>query len=384
MMGNPEVRRNRRLRTAATAVLAALTLGTADAGAAQRVNLTLGLGAIYDTNLLKYSADQRTLFESGTRPDRFSIHSLDDLTWNPFVALAWDADAGRGRHHILRLKSEGEFHDRNPTADFHSISAGWRETWRGGRRFSVGYYGLPHYYLRQLVDEDYVTPFPGLALHRRAQFDLQIASTSWGQRIARNTDTELAYQFENRRYVPDFRERDSKTHQGELTFGFTGLPDRGSIDVSGGWRVSNAKGVDGDEVAGAPPDDQDLTYHGPIASVRGRAELGRTARWRVIGDAGYQFGSRTYDSKVPADRFHFGRRDALNAVELGLRAQFRPHLSARGFFRHESNNAHHGANVASTTDLGSYSQNQVGLVVDWSGAIWRSQRATAAEPDTTN
>jgi len=381
---NAMMRRNASIGIATAVALAALVLRPPDASAGQKLNLSLGLGAIYDTNLLQYSNDQRTLFESGTRPDRFSIQALDDVTWNPFIALGWDADAGHGRHHVLRLKGEGDFHGSNPTADFRSISAGWREAWRGERRLSVGYYGLPHYYLRQLVADDYVPPVPGASLERRAQFDLQIVSASWGQRIARGTGIELAYQFENRHYVPDFRERDSKTHQGELTLGFTGLPDRGSIDVSGGWRASKAKGVDDDDIAGAPSDDADLTYHGPIAALRGRAELGRIRRWRVTGDAGYEYGGRSYESSLPTDRYHFGRDDALNAVEVGLRAQLRQRWSARGFFRHESNASHLGASAPATSDVGSYSQNQVGVVVDWSGAIWRSERATTAEPDTTN
>jgi hypothetical protein len=373
-------RRSARHAIAVAAAFAVLALGAQVAAAGQDLNLRMGFGTIYDTNLLEYSKDQRALFERGTRPDWFSIRSLDDVTWNPVVALIWDADAGRGRHHSLRLKGEGDFHARNPTADFRSISAGWREAWSGGRRLSFGYYALPHYYLRQLAEEDSVPPAsPG---HVRAQFDLQMATASWGQRIAKRTGIELAYQFENRRYVPEFRERDSKTHQGELTLEFTGLPNRGSIDVSGGWRDSKAKGTDGDEIAGSPPDDADLTYHGPIASLAGRVELGRTRRSRVYGDARYEYGSRSYDSDRPADRFHFGRSDALNAVELGLRLQLRPHWNARGFFRHESDLARLGANAPATSDVGSYSKNQLGLVVDWSGSIWRSERGSGAEPDT--
>ena len=375
-------RRHARLAIVAGAAFAMLALGAQGAVAGQNLNLRIGFGTIYDTNLLEYSNDQRLLFQNDTRPDWFSIQSLNDATWNPFVALTWDADAGGGRHHVLRFKSEGDFHARNPTADFRSISAGWREAWSGGRRLSFGYYGLPHYYLRQLAEEDSVPPAP--PIHARAQFDLQIVSASWGQRIAKQTGIELAYQFEDRRYLSNFRERDSKTHQGELTLEFTGLPDRGSIDVSGGWRASKAKGVDGDEIAGAPPDDVDLTYHGPIASIAGRAELGRTRRSRVIGDARYEYSGRSYDSDRPADRFHFGRSDALTAVELGVRLQLRPHWSARGFFRHESNVAQLGANASATSDVGSYSKNRVGLVVDWSGAIWKSERGSGAEPDTTN
>ncbi len=348
-------------------------------GSEQSLNLSAGLSSAYDSNLLQYSNDQLRLFEGGTHPGRFSIHSSDDLTWNPALVLVWELDRGRGRRHALRFKAEGDFHQQNGTADFRAAGVGWREYFRRDRRLAVGWYALPHYYLRQLFDDDAVPPFSGLTdyKYRRAEFALGIGSASWSQRVGRGGQLGLDHQFERRRHNADFRERDSDTHQGEVTWGWTRLPLRGTLELRAGYRASEARASDGDELPGAAPDDPDLSYHGWLAGATGRMTFVRHARLRFGGDLGYELAKRDYDSDRPADKYHFGRSDAFSAIEVGLRGQARPHWSARGFYRYERNAASLGSAAPATTDAGSYLQHQVGLALEWAGDVWRSRGATA-------
>ncbi|MBI5711381.1 MAG: hypothetical protein HZC42_13940 [Candidatus Eisenbacteria bacterium] len=337
--------------------------------AGQSLSLTTGLSTTYDDNILQYSDTLLTVFDSGSKPTHFSIASKGDLVLNPSLALTWESDAGHGRRHALRLRGEGDFHDRNATADYRSVSVLWRESWARGRRLSLGWFTLPRYYLRQLFDED-LPLVPGQTRYRRATFRLQIGTVSWDQRLTKNTDIGVGYRYEGRAYDDAFVERDANLHQGELALGFNRLPARGSVDLEGGYRVSRAKAADADEVPGVTPDDQDLSYSGFVAGVRGRAELTRGKAWRLTGDVGYQLATRHFDSDRPADANHFGRSDLLNAVEVGLRAHYRPHFSARGFFRHEDNAATMGPNARPTFDPGSYRVSQVGLSLEWSGEVW--------------
>ena len=341
----------------------------------QSLTLTTRLSSYYDSNILQYSPDQITLFDGGTRPTHFSIKTRDDLVWNPSVALAWELDEGHGRRHALRLKGEGDFHDKNGTADFRSLSAGWRESFHGERRLSVGYYVLPEYYLRQLLDED--QPVGPLTRYHRATFKLQIATAGWDQRLTRNTTLGLDYQYEGRTYNPRYRERTSKLHQGSAVLGWDRLPHRASVDLRGGYRVSNADASDGDEAPGAPPDDQDVSYHGLVADLGGRMEFARSDAWRLVGDLGYELETRAFESDRTFDTSHHGRKDVLNAVEFGMRALYRPHWSVRGFYRYEHNHASFGAATAPTTDPGSYNVHQVGVAVEWSGEIWTRARSVA-------
>lgn len=367
---------------AAAAVLAAalaLAAGPPVAGAqGQSLNVSAGLTTLHDDNILHYSDAQLQDFDSGLNPSRFAIESTGDVLFNPLLALRWELDRGHGRRHALRLKGEGDFHGRDGNADFRSLSAGWRESFRRGRQLSVGYYLLPHYYLRQLYDED--SPAVLAAdRYRRAQFDLQIASAGWSQRAGRDRSLGLAYQFERRRYDAEFRERDSGTHQGTLAFGWRRLPRQGAIDLRGGYRVSHAEGSDGDDLPGVVPDDADLSYHGVMGGAGGHVDLAAGGQWRLVGDLGYEIETRTYDSDRTADKYHFGRDDLLHAVELGMRAVVRSYWSLRAFYRLENNAAHLGSPAPLSSDVGSYRSNQAGLEIGWAGDMWRQ---SAGEEDT--
>ena len=92
-----------------------------------RLTLAAGVGAGYDNNILRYSDEQLLLFEGGTRPDEFSIKTRDDLIWTPYAAATWEQRRPGGRRRSFRIRGDGDFHSKNPTADFRSISGSWRE-----------------------------------------------------------------------------------------------------------------------------------------------------------------------------------------------------------------------------------------------------------------
>ena len=338
----------------------------------QRLNLGLGSSSLYDDNFLQYSSDQLRVFASGLSPDRFSIRSSDDLLVGPYASLTWLNEMGKARSRSLRLKWSSEFHKKNGTADLRTYSATWREAFSKDRRLTLYGYWLPGFYLRQLFDEDAVVAFPGLSRYRRVEFDLAIGSLAWRQRIGGKTRGEIKYQYEHRSYNPDFVERTSGTHQGELGVEFYRLPSRGALEFHGGYRVSNAKAADSDTVG----DDPDVSYHGIIAGLGWRMELARKSAWRLGASAAYELGTRAYDSNLPTDKYHYKRDDTSNDVDVALRWAFPPHWTVRGIYSLGHNSAHLGTQAPPSSDTGSYTENKVGLAVDWSGALWRQANAS--------
>jgi hypothetical protein len=368
------------------ALLVAALAPRAGAVRGHSLDLALGLTSLYDNNILQYSNAQISLFESGLEPERFSLQTRDDGVYSPYSVLDWDWDRGRGRHHELRFRWSGSFHQENSTADNRQWSASWRESFRRIGRLSLTWYSLQDYYLRQLHDEDARPVYAGLTRHRRAELDLHIGSVAWQVPVKRSARLGLEYQYEKRRYNPDFRERDSQVHQGQADLEWRRLPRRGNFDVLAGYRHSHARGEDGDEISGATPDDIDTSYHGFLAGVNGGFELWRGGRGRLGADLAYGLETRKFDSTRPLDKFHYKRDDVLNAFEVGLRSAYRPHWSARGFYRFETNHTKLGAIVTSTTEAGSYHDHQVGMALEWSGTLWRqgSRRAQPAEPNEGN
>ena len=345
------------------------------------LDLELGLTSFYESNILQYSKPQIDLFESGLRPERFSLKTRDDGVYSPHAALGWEWDRGRGRRHALRFRWSGNFHQENATADNREWSASWRESSRRAGRLSLIYYSLQDYYLRQLFDEDAKPVYAGLTRHRRAEFDLRLGAVAWQVPIQGSARLEFEYRYENRHYNMNFSERDSKAHQGTASLGWRKLPRRGSVDLSGGYRHSHARGEDGDDRPGAVPDDPDISYHGFLAGLNGGFEVWRGGPTRLGADLAYGLETRRSDSDRPLDKFHYKRHDVRHAVEVGLHSAYRPHWSARGFYRFETNRANLGAQLLSTTEAGSYRDHQVGVALEWSGTLWRQgRRAQPTEP----
>lgn len=362
------------------AALASLVLAGPSAARAagdSRVVLGLGLATFYDDNGLQYSADQIALLDSGTRPERFSVGSSGDAAVRPSVSLARVDRMGPGRTRTVRLRGQGEFHQDNATADFRSVSALWQEPVARGSRLAVSGYYTPHYYLRQLRDDD-ITGI-GVNPYRRAEFSLAIGSLRLRQRTGKRMTVEGGYQFERRGYNPDFAERTSNTHQAELAFGWTRLGGRGAATLHGGYRASAAVGTDGDEAPGAPPDDPDVGYHGIIAGVDGVIDLEPHRRHGFTAALAYELSTRDYTSQVASDTYHVGRSDVDHVLEASLRWSARGGLAVRGFYRLDTNTANLGAPAPATSDVGSYSENQFGIAAEWSMVLWRR----AADPDAS-
>ena len=344
----------------------------------QSLSVSAGLATAYDDNFLQYSDLQLATFALGTHPLRYAVESTDDGLFTPDLSLTWQLDEGGGRRHALRLHWDGDFHARNATADHHATGVRWTESFASGRRLTAGWYRLNNYYLRQLRDEDLPSAL-GDQRYQRAQFDLDIYSAGWRQRLGQSMHADLGWQFEKREYVPAFRERTSGTHQGDLHLDWDRLPHRGDVEVRIAWRQSDAKGTDGDEVGGVR-DDDDVSYHGPEAGISGRMEFHRDRRWRFGGDLGWELGKRAFDSPLTTtDPYHYGRHDTMNAVEAGLRLAYRRRWTARAYYRVENNTAKLGAIAPPTSDSGSYHENRFGLELGWSGLVWHQAAATADE-----
>jgi hypothetical protein len=231
---------------------------------------------------------------------------------------------------------------------------------------------MNHYYVRELSDEDLKrNGVPRELSYRRAEFDQDAYSASWRQPVKRDLDAVLSYRHQVREYSQDFLERSSTAEQAGLALAWSGLPRRGSLELSGAWRGLRADAADNDPVL-----DDDISYRAMLGSATYRRELARSAGWRWNGDARFEIERRTYTSDRPtdptnldADEYHVDRHDQMLALELGLKA-VRGEFGARAYARVEDNAAVLGPGApqgsAPGADAGDYHFTEIGLALDWS------------------
>lgn len=358
-----------------------LAPGLTHAAAGHALELSLGLDTYLDDNLLHYSDQQISDFETRLYPYRFGVSRIGDLVFNPSAALTWEHDRGGDRRRSVRLRGEGELHRANDVADFGLVGITWREGFARGRRLTLGYSRAPDSYVRRLYDED-LTSVPSTERYRDARAEIDAGTIAWRHAVGAGTWIEPSYRFDRRRHSADFRERDADTHKPELSFGWEGLPRAGRIQASAAYSKRIARAKDGDESPGVTPDEPDLSYHGLQAGAGAGWQLGALRDLRVLGDVSYEVEHRRFDSNRIDDPYHHGRRDLVQRVDVGLRLQTPGGSSMRAFYRFERNRAEYGANVPAGSEIGGYRVNQVGLTLQWAGELWHRRAARTAGPQS--
>lgn len=347
-----------------------LAASAATAAPKESLRLNLGLGAVHDDNFLEYSDGQIADFETGARPDRFSIESVDDVGFEPTAGLTYGKERRRGAGRTLRLRWTGSFQGRNHTADHGSGSLLWQEAFGRERSLTLNVYRLPNYYVRQLFDED-IPSGTAVTRYRRASFALTLASIAWKQRVAPRTLLSVAYRYERRNYNDDFRERDSDTHEPGVGLDWSQRGGGLGFGATAAYRSSGARAEDGDDTAGTTPDDPDVSYHGVVLGAEGRIQLARGRSGRLSAEAAYELRTRDYTSDRPADGSHYGRQDQLHDVTVGLRWNPPGPFSVRTYYQRENNQASFGALNPPATDPASYSENRIGASVTYGTTLWK-------------
>lgn len=357
-------------QTAGWAAALLLLSVSAHAAPSQSLRLNLGLGANWDDNFLEYSDGQISDFDSGAHPDRFSVESVDDVVLEPTVGLTYEKERDRGAGRTIRLRWAGSFQSKNATSDHLSGSFSWQEAFGKDRSLTLNGYLLPNFYLRQLFDED-LPSGTGASRYRRAEFALKLASLAYRQRVLPRTLLSVSYQYERRDYNNDFLERDSDTHETGAGLDWTQRGGRLGFGANGGYRSSNARAADGDDPGGVTPDDADVSYNGVVLGGDGHVDLARGRSGRLSAEAAYELRTRDYLSDRPADRSHFGRKDRLHDLTLGLRWNPPGPFSLRTYYQHENNHASFEALNPPATDPASYSENRIGASVTYGTTLWK-------------
>ena len=341
----------------------------------QSLTVTAQLASYFDDNILRYSRAQIRDLDSGLHPDRFGVSQVGDWVFHPSMAVLWQYDKGAGRRRTLGVSGEGDVHETNGVANVAEVGVTWREGFGGGRRLSFSYGYSPDSYQRRLYDADLVS-LPSAQRYRDASVDLHSATLAWRQAVPRLAWLDLAYRYDRTRYAPDFRERDSDTHRAKATVAWERRLRANRLALGAGYLKRDARAEDG----GANANEPDLGYHGVEMEAGGSLELGRGRTWSSALDLRYELELRRFDSDRPADDSHFGRRDRVHALEIGVGARTGPHWSARGFYRFGDNRARYGTSAAPGSEVGGYRANEAGIEIEWTGELWRRDAAPARGP----
>ncbi len=312
------------------------------------------LSSYYDDNVFGYSDADKTLYNSGVKPERFPIDQIEDVVTT--VAARGDILWSRKRRSNwrLRFRYDASLYQSNTFRNNNQFGVELRRKKR--RSYTeLSILWTPNYYLRHLfwssvrastlrtaTDPTYIAADlskVGLYLERE-------------QRIARRLYGRLKVGYISKNYGAPFDERDNKT----LFFAarLRKIMSRRVEAYIGASIASVSSSASDYNIAGIS--DISNTETG----FRGGLEVKLDKRGRLVLNESFSYKHQSYNTSDVADVFHYNRSD--NEVLWSNRLTWRVHRSwqPRVFYtlRNSTSNVPVGV-----SDVGAYSSNRFGMQI---------------------
>ncbi len=117
-------------------------------------------GALYDSNILRYSESDRTNFKNETETYKSPIRSLDDLRTDYKISAELRNKFWKKRTTALRVTADFAHHAMNPIKNLGWVSLSARQDLSKELISSIGYFYEPRFFIR-----DYTDSHTGLRQH---------------------------------------------------------------------------------------------------------------------------------------------------------------------------------------------------------------------------
>jgi len=314
------------------------------------------LGATYDSNVYRYSDEDRDEYLDGLRLDRYPMDALDDLRVETGTALEFVREAPGRRETSLRFAGATRLHAVNGDKSFARLSARLLETRPGVAYLRAEYVSVPSYRIRPLWDED-------TGSYRGCDYRKHGVSLEIGSDRSLPVDVRAAWDYEVYRYDPDFIEYDADAS----TYGvrFVLRPAAGvRVDLGYELRRSLARGADEVGEARATSDDSDATYDQDAYEGRIRWRAGRVRHGAVIVTGRVRHARRFFltSHEPDDDPYHRGREDTFWTLRLGGVVPLRRSVSLDAFveFRTRASNSDVVEEIGGVKD---YADHRVGMSI---------------------
>ncbi len=277
--------------------------------------LQLTWGALYDSNLLRYSQSDRTNFQNETERDvngpyKSPILALDDLRTDYKLSLELRNKFWKKKSTTLRATADFAHHMMNPIKNLGWISLSARQDLTKDWIGSVGYFYEPRFYIR-----DYRENPTSTATRQHCEFSMHQAKADLTYRPKMLYDFTGSFKYKAYRYNSYFTEYDGDL----LSFGVS------AVYRPGDWRFSAGYAFDAFENTGFSSLNRSLDEASLDDSEFGQGDYDEdnftgTIRYSYIGfrremnlQASTEIMRRAFTTSrtVTQDKMHSGREDLL-------------------------------------------------------------------------
>lgn len=303
----------------------------------QKLELELGLGSVYDNNILKYSDYYLAKFLNREDSGRFHINTSDGLILDQSIKLTPTFHLFGKTKTILEGKYTRQDYLNNKIKTWNQVSFELQQFIIGKLSINISYSYLPKFYVRHYRDDDWVNIY-GYTPETFQPFEF--SKNEYGIWIQnsffknKNTRLRLSLDYGTYYYNEHFTEYDSKnlTYSADLYQSLWN--NKLKFELGYHFITSNAKGYDDPQETKDNSDDSDPSYNAdeycgviklPLPRVYKRAH-------NISFNFIYKRSCFTSDHYLELDPLHAGRYDDLYKIKINYEIQLLNPLAVSGFY----------------------------------------------------
>ena len=329
----------------------------------------LGLAAMYDDNILKYSDKCLERFMNGQDYGRFHIDAYDDIIFNQSGEIAATYRIIKGLKTRFNVNYFFNSYVVNDIKNWYFVNIGLQQFITKKASFKIFYNYIPRYYVRHFRDDDWVqvygyTPetfvqFP----YARENYGFWIQNTFF-----KNTRVRLAFDYSKYYHNKHYTEYDCKNYVFGATL-YQPIHEKLKLEIGYEYEYSDAKGYDQPGETKETADDADATNHEYGFGIGLNYEFPKICKKENDIDLKVGYQQRTYLSQhfLEEDPEHVSRVDDNVQVSLAYNFQLSKAFTIGAFYKYyfRDSGAKSPFNDLYVSVEKDYKQNQAGLQIKY-------------------
>lgn len=282
----------------------------------------------YDTNVFDYSQDDRAEYKSYTNTPRFEgVDSLDDFITRVSLNAGLEKKIFDMGATVFDLGMRTNIYTENDDKNYQIYDISVKQRMGKNNLVKVGYEYLPNYFVRTLRDAD----IPSGNKYRKAEFKSNSVYLKYWNKPLDKLSWWIQYTFSDKDYNSDFKERDTESHEIDLSLGYKPL-EWIRFNPRFTYSLNNAQASDGD--VNVDPDISREEYR-----------LGLYINLYPKGKFSYLLGYNFYwvnyttGNAVADDPYHAGRDDEMQRINARVNYALKDNITLYLGYQYEINDA---------------------------------------------
>jgi hypothetical protein len=341
----------------------------------KRYEVEVGLDAVYDDNILKYSDKYLERFMDGMDFGRFHIETYDDMILKPSFKFTSTFNFFKKQKTKFSFDYSYSAYIVNDIKNWQGIGISVNQSFLKRASFRISYNYIPDFYVRHFRDEDLVQYYEettGFGYIPETFVPFSFAKDNIGFWIQntffKNTRLRLVFDYARYFHNEHYTEYDCKN----LMYGFQinqAITKELKVDLGFEFTNSRAKGYDepGETLETSDDADANNVANGFLFGLSYQLPKIMNLKSNLNAGLDYDLKYYTTDNYVEVDPEHAGRVDNSLAISVNYNVEISKSFSIGAFYKWSGRDSYTSSEINSNyvSNEKDYKQNQVGLELSY-------------------